>query len=329
MVTFLTSRTIGSLWASHDASPQTKNLLHLQRRRLQKMSRVAKQRTCGHWSFTPVEHLDLLVLAVMMAVFVVGRSQLRTPIGVVAWFAGLVALTAVLPRMTHRWPPGAWIRVIVTAVVLLSVYESLGPVIAAFGPPPRDGWVIAIERWVTGGRLPPLAPLPLPAFAVDVLSAAYVAYFGLPVVLICSLIRRRQSREAQAAMVTLLIAFYVHYLIYIVMPAVGPVRTTELPASLRLQMVGGGGSLTHAVRHLVGALERTPQDAFPSAHTSIAVLASALARKYRLPSRWCFYVITAAIVASTVLLAYHYLVDVLAAFPVAWLAWQAARRIRT
>ena len=164
---------------------------------------------------------------------------------------------------------------------------------------------------------------------VDAASVAYVAYFGLPVVLIGSLIRRRQLREAQAAMLTLLIAFYLHYVIYFVVPAVGPVRTTELPASLRLQMIAAGGSLTHQLRHLVGVLERTPQDAFPSAHTSIAVLASALARKHHLPFTSWFYVITGAIVASTVLLSFHYLVDILAAFPVAWLAWYAARRIET
>jgi NADH:ubiquinone oxidoreductase subunit 6 (subunit J) len=305
MVTLLPSRAIASVWGP----------------------RVAEQRAGRRWSHTPVEHLDLPVLAVMMTVFVVGRNQLPTPVGVAAWFAGLFALTAVLPRITHRWPSGAWIRLIVPGVVLLSVYESLGPVIAALGPPPRDAWLITIEQWVMGGRLLPLTLLPLPAFAFDALSVAYVAYFGLPVVLIWSLIRRRQLREAQAAMLTLLIAFYVHYLIYFVMPAVGPVRTTELPACLRLQMIAAGGPLTDVLRHLVGTLERTPQDAFPSAHTSIAVLGSALARKYHLPFRRCFYVTTAAIVASTVLLAYHYLVDVLAAFPVAWLARQAARRI--
>ena len=307
MATFLTPRASASLRAT----------------------RVAEHGACRRWSFTPVEHLDLLVLAVMLTVFVVGGSQLRTPVEVIAWFAGLFALTALLPRMTHGWPSGAWIRLIVPGVVLLSVYDSLGPVIAALGPPPRDAWVIAVERWVTGGGWPPLAPPPLPSFVVDVSSVAYVAYFWLPVVLIGSLIRRRQLCEAQAAMLTLLIAFYLHYLIYFVVPAVGPVRTTELPASLRVQMIAAGGSLTHQLRHLVGALERTPQDAFPSAHTSIAVLASALARKHHLPFKWGFYVITGAIVASTVLLSFHYLVDVLAAFPVAWLAWQVARRIRT
>jgi hypothetical protein len=308
MVTFLTSRA--TAW---------RPLL---------VAKAAEDRIGRRWSFTPVEHLDLLVLAVMMTVFVVGRSQLRTPVGVAAWFAGLFAITAALPLMTHGRPACAWIRWIVPGVVLLSVYESLGPVIARFGPPARDGWMIAFERWITAGRLPPLAPLPLPALAVDASSVAYVAYFGLPVVLIWSLIRR-QRRGAQTAMLTLLIAFYLHYVIYVLLPAVGPVRTTELPASLRLQMLAAGGGLTHVLRHLIDTLERTPQDAFPSAHTSIAVLASALARKHHLPFRWGFYLTTAAIVASTVLLSYHYLVDVLAAFPVAWLAWQAARRIET
>jgi membrane-associated phospholipid phosphatase len=281
----------------------------------------------GAGGFTAAEHLDLFVLAVMLTVFALGLGSLRAHTLAAGWFAGLFALTAALPQVTRRWPSTAWIRWIVPGVVLVSVYESLGPVIAALGPPLRDGWVLAIERWVTGGRLPPLAPLRLSALAGDVLSAAYVAYFGLPVVVIGSLLRRRQAAGAQAALLTLLLTFYAHYVIYVLVPAVGPARTLELPLPLRLQLLEVGGRLTHVLRHLVGALERTPQDAFPSAHTSIALLCAAVARKHTLPLRWCVYVATAAIVASTVLLAYHYVVDVVAAVPLAWLAWRAALKL--
>ena len=66
--------------------------------------------------------------------------------------------------------------------------------------------------------------------------------------------------------------------------------------------------------------------------TSIAVIPgtptsviSALARRYRLRLHWLFYAATVAIVASTILLGYHYIVDVLAALPIAWLAWRVSR----
>jgi membrane-associated phospholipid phosphatase len=112
-----------------------------------------------------------------------------------------------------------------------------------------------------------------------------------------------------------------HYVIYILVPVLGPVRAAELPPGIRMHLVGQGGPLARDLRLLVGALEGTPQDGFPSAHTSIALLVVAVARKRRLPLRWAFYVVAVPIIASTVLLGYHYVVDLVAALPLAGTAW--------
>jgi membrane-associated phospholipid phosphatase len=207
----------------------------------------------------------------------------------------------------------------------LSIYESLGLVIDAIGPPLQDPWILASERLVTRGRLPPLAVVMLSPWASDLLSVAYVTYFVLPVSLIVALTRRQRWMDAHAAMLTLLVAFYVHYAIYVLVPVVGPVRTTALPADIRMHIVAQGGRLAHDLRALVGILERTPQDGFPSAHTSITLLIAAVARKNRLRLRWAFYVVAVPIIASTVLLGYHYVVDLLAALPVAWAAWRLSQ----
>jgi membrane-associated phospholipid phosphatase len=104
------------------------------------------------------------------------------------------------------------------------------------------------------------------------------------------------------------------------MPAVGPVRATEVAPAVRVQLAAQGGAVTAGLRRGINALERTPQDAFPSAHTSIAVLVAVFARRFRLRGHVLFAAAAAAIMCSTVVLGYHYVVDVAASFPIAWLA---------
>lgn len=213
-------------------------------------------------------------------------------------------------------------RLAIAGIVLLSVYESVGSVITAFGRPLRDGWVIAVERTFFPA-LPPLAPLPLASGVVDAFSVVYVAYFTLPVILLALLVWRGRLDEARSAMRTLLIAYYTHYAVYIVMPVVGPIRAPDVPQDVRLQLAAEGGALTRGVRHAIDAIECTPQDAFPSAHASIAVVVAALARRYRVRGQAVFAIAAPAIACSTIVLGYHYVVDLAAAMPLAWAALRA------
>ena len=219
-------------------------------------------------------------------------------------------------------------RLVVAGVVLLSVYESVGAIITAVGAPPRDEWIIAVERTIFPS-MPPLVPLRLPPEVVDAFSIVYVAYFALPVVLLAMLVRRGRLDDARSAMRTLLVAYYAHYAIYIVMPVVGPIRAADVPSDVRAQLSGEGGAVTHRLRQAVDFLERTPQDAFPSAHTSIAIIVAVLARRNRFRGQTFFAGAAAAIACSTIVLGYHYIVDVAAALPLAWAALRVGVPERT
>jgi hypothetical protein len=93
---------------------------------------------------TRVERLQVVVLAMMTAVFVAGRRQIPAAGVVACWFAGLAIATAILPRVAGRWAV-AWMRLILQGVALVSVYESLGLVITAIGARLRDPRVLACE----------------------------------------------------------------------------------------------------------------------------------------------------------------------------------------
>ena len=128
---------------------------------------------------------------------------------------------------------------------------------------------------------------------------------------------------------TLVTAYAIHYAIYLLIPAVGPIRAPDVPAVVRQQLAAEGGALTHAVRRVIAAVERTPQDAFPSAHTSVAMLVAMLARRLRVRGQAVYAVVAAAIACSTIVLGYHYLVDVAAALPIVWAALAVGARQRS
>jgi membrane-associated phospholipid phosphatase len=270
-----------------------------------------------------IECLNLGALIAMMLASAAARRLTPTCVALEVWFGLLIGLTMLSGRRASR--RGVCFALAVAAVVVVSVYASLGAVIATLGPPPRDRLVLAVEALLTRGRWPPLSPLPLPAWAIDGFSVAYVLYFVLPAVVIVALVRREQLVDARAAMFTLLVAFYLHYAIYLVVPVVGPLRTPELTAAVQTRIVAQGGWITNAVRFGVGGLEGATPDAFPSAHTSIALLVAVMAVRHRVRGRWLVCLTAAAIASSTIVLGYHYLVDVIAAMPVAGLAWRLSR----
>jgi membrane-associated phospholipid phosphatase len=274
---------------------------------------------------TRTQQLTVFALVTTIGLVLVVRGSTHMSPALVGWLAALCGMAAALARTKTRSRLVSWMRWILPAAALISIYELLGHVIAGLGVPARDQWVLNIERVFTRGRLPPLGWWAPPSLVVDGLSIAYAAYFVLPIILLWMLACRGQRREAQAAALTLLIAFYVHYAIYIVMPVVGPVRAPEVPIDLRMYLLGQGGRITHLLRAGVAALEATKQDAFPSAHTSVTCLVAALARKHRVPGQWAFHLVAAAVVSSTLVLGYHYVVDVVAAVPIACLAWRASQ----
>lgn len=55
----------------------------------------------------------------------------------------------------------------VAALVVVSVYESLGAVVAGLGPAPRDRAILTAEAALSHGRWPPLWPAPLPPSLCD------------------------------------------------------------------------------------------------------------------------------------------------------------------
>jgi len=115
--------------------------------------------------------------------------------------------------------------------------------------------------------------------------------------------------------------FYLCYLGYLLFPAVGP----RMPAPVE-DVVIGGGALSRGVRAFIRAAEYTRTDAFPSGHTAVALVCWVQAWRWLERYRYAVAVVALGIVAATVYLHCHYVVDVVAGVGVGGIAVAGAPR---
>jgi membrane-associated phospholipid phosphatase len=106
------------------------------------------------------------------------------------------------------------------------------------------------------------------------------------------------------------LGFYLSYLGYIAVPAIGP---RFLPSIVEAQRTSLTGLLFfQPVRRMLDSAEGITRDCFPSGHTELTLLVLYYARKFHRCTFWWLLPFGIGIVLSTVYLRYHYFVDVVA-----------------
>jgi len=146
-------------------------------------------------------------------------------------------------------------------------------------------------------------------FYFILLSAPFFAYI------------KKNYEQYYYSFFVILLGFYISYIGYILVPAIGPRFTlhdfyamdTELP----------GLFLTKYLRMLINLGESIPpntliaatlaqRDCFPSGHTEMTILAIYLSYKYNQKIKWILLVVGLGLIIATVYLRYHYVIDVIA-----------------
>lgn len=218
-------------------------------------------------------------------------------------------------------PALALVREFLPVPVIPFIFLHLGLLIPLVHPGSYDAELETLDRLLLGSEAQAaLYALPLPAWLADLLTLAYSTFFFLPILLLVTLVRARDPFLPQVAS-AIIITFLISYAGYFLVPAYGPRAgvAKERYASLPPGWVGA------PIRDLLDHWEKTKTDAFPSGHTmvTLAVLYCARRRAPRLYT--ALLPVGAMLIAATVLLTYHYVVDVLAAIPFLLLSLLLAR----
>jgi membrane-associated phospholipid phosphatase len=225
-------------------------------------------------------------------------------------YAILLLLAFFVSDARRRWNEIKMVRVLCDfspIFFILAIFELLGGV-TPYLRSDIDGLLIKADLalfgvhptvWMEGYFIP---------WVADILALAYISYYFIPLILILILYFKGSENEFSLTASTILLGYYICYIIYIFMPAIGP-RFTLAP----LQHVPlHGGIIMNTIVDTLNALEGNKRDCFPSGHTQTVLVSLWFAFKYRRPLFWIYLPIIIALIISTVYLRYHYVIDLVA-----------------
>ncbi len=217
--------------------------------------------------------------------------------GFTAGYAGLLWFTARKPG--DRW---AKARLVLSYAFTACFYESVGWICPAVSARTYDGLLVSLDRRLFGETPAVFAAAHLSApWLVELMSAAYLSY---QIVLQSSLLGAlfgpiERARRLYGPVFT---TFAVGFAGYVLLPAVGPDAANP---GLFSPLVGGPVTALNA---WVVSFGSPRFDVFPSLHVAITLV---LVDETRPPLRWVLAVLASLVVASTIVLHYHYAVDLI------------------
>ncbi|MFC2139731.1 phosphatase PAP2 family protein [Bacteroidota bacterium] len=183
-----------------------------------------------------------------------------------------------------------------------------------------DDILIAIDRFIFGfDPTVELYKISNPLFT-EILQIAYATFFFLPVLLGIDLMVNKRYRELDFAVFIIVLGFFLSYIGYLLVPAVGPrftlhdfyLKHIELPGlfltDFLRHIVNSGESITYSMPN---AIEHVQRDVFPSGHTQMTLLTMYMAIKFRTKSRYFLIPDGILLIIATVYLRYHYVIDII------------------
>jgi membrane-associated phospholipid phosphatase len=172
----------------------------------------------------------------------------------------------------------------------------------------------------------------IPPIGVELLQICYFSYYIMFIVLAVELFLRRKHNvdhthgeedELETYRFAIIYGFLLSYIGYLGLPGVGPRFTLHEFALLEQELPGVW--LTYGMRFLINAGENitagmtsaeairvVTRDVFPSGHTEMTLLTMLIAFRFKARTRWIIFAFGSWLIISTVLLRYHYVIDLLA-----------------
>jgi membrane-associated phospholipid phosphatase len=204
--------------------------------------------------------------------------------------------------------------------LVLLTFKEIYFFIRPLRPNDYDQLLIKIDRFMFGGD--PTAFLYKFAHPIitEILQIVYGLFYFLPIILGIALLRKKKFIEADFAIFTVIYGFFLSYIGYFALPAIGPRfilhnfhnENIELPGIL----------LTNFLRDVTNTVESIPpgtlnpenmvqRDVFPSGHTMITLVVIYLSIRLKSRSRFFIVPIGAMLIFATVYLRYHYVIDLI------------------
>lgn len=247
------------------------------------------------------------------------------------WFFAFFVKVSIDLHKGGSWPRMNWIaplsmiRAWAPLFLIVVVYENLHNLVPYLMRHDKDQLLARIDSYLFGST-PVTVYLQkfVTPWLTDWLSLCYLSFFLYLPLLGIVLYTRSDRRGWRVFVLAVTLTVFLGFIGYVLIPAVGPLYYLSNSYSVDLN-----GNVITSIRQTFISDLSIGRDAFPSLHIALTALYLLLAYKYK---RYVFFIFLPFIIClwfSTVYLRYHYMVDVVAGFVLAFLAFFAAEKIYT
>jgi membrane-associated phospholipid phosphatase len=157
----------------------------------------------------------------------------------------------------------------------------------------------------------------------EILQIAYSTFYFFPIILAYDFYRRGDILTYRYIVATVVYGFYLSYIGYLLVPAIGPRFTLHDFSNLDVELPGL--FLTKPLRWVINTGESIPpgvpnpeefaqRDAFPSGHTQLTLVVMYLSAVLNSRTKYLLIPVGVLLIFSTVYLRYHYVIDLIAGF---------------
>jgi membrane-associated phospholipid phosphatase len=265
----------------------------------------------------PADALTILFLLFLSLLTIIFYQDVpKAPFLIITYLILILSQVLVIIFKDRGNVIGLFHNLIFPIACVLIVFDSLGDLTHYINPEDLDPILIRLDYLIFHGNPTVMLVKIMSPLLTDIMQLAYTTYYFIPISFGAILLLNHQREEFNRTLFLILFCFYLSYIGYILMPALGPRFTIRHLQNVELR----GLFIAEPIQDFLNKLEGIKRDAFPSGHTAIPLVVLYLAYRFKRRLFWVFLPVVSALILSTVYCRYHYVVDIFAGFGLAVVA---------
>ena len=220
----------------------------------------------------------------------------------------LLPLIPYLSRRSHLSRPLQIIRNSLPFLIAIAIYTNLHDTIHFVNPHDVQDWFVRADQWLFGVQPTIWAQQFYRSWLTELLSFCYAVYLPMTILIPLILYIQKKDKEARTTLIGIVLCFYCGYMLYIAFPTVPPRLWLANQYTRDLE----GWFLNDTQRAMVSITESSSRAAFPSLHSAITLLTLIYSYRFVRKLFWFLLPIAMGLLAATVYLRHHYVVDLIA-----------------
>ena len=259
----------------------------------------------------PADVITIIFLLFLLTLALMFYHDIPKAQFLISLYSILIIAQVIIARFKNRGRlMGLLYDLLFPITCVLVIFDSLEWLVHYVNPEDIDAILIRLDYMIFNNHPTVLLEKITNPLLTDLLQLAYSTYYFIPISFGVVLLLNDQREKFDRTLFLILFCFYLSYIGYILMPALGPRFTINHLQTAELQ----GFIVAEPIQKFLNRLEGIKRDAFPSGHTAITLLVLYLAYRFERSYFWIFLPIVSALIFSTVYCRYHYVVDIIAGF---------------